>query len=422
MTKKFSRFLVVFLLLGGVLSGCSDSTSPMAPDTPALDTEVPQAISLEALVLPEPEEEIYLIETFDLDPTENGSILYSVELIGGVAQLTMLLDLTTGAHATDFDRAHIGATPDGEYVYLVNREGSYAVGTYEVDSGTFTKVGNITGLPTNDGTVLVAFAPDGTLYIAGQESDHLFTIDLGTFAATDLGPIGFNLAGADMAFTQEGDFYVWTNHPVDLGLYLVEVNGAITPTKIGGTNSFLTGLALRDGGAGDLLGSDKENDTVEQIDKTTGNAVASFPMMVDLGAGWVAYDHIFGDMTVGTLIVELEGCTYTHGWWKHRTRIWPDGYARDNPFFGSGMTWLEILTAPSKGGDEYIILGRQWAAAALNVANGASMAPDALAAFNAAEAYLAGSTTPSRDDVIGWSETLTDYNEGKLGVPHCDAL
>jgi len=114
---------------------------------------------------------------------------------------------------------------------------------------------------------------------------------------------------------------------------------------------------------------------------------------------------------------EMEGCTYTQGYWKNHPSAWPAGYSPNATFFSSEQTWLEVLWTPPRG-DEYYILAHQYIAAVLNVANGAT-APDSVqAAIDAATAYFQGASA-SRDQVLAWADTLAQFNEGYLGPGHC---
>ena len=118
------------------------------------------------------------------------------------------------------------------------------------------------------------------------------------------------------------------------------------------------------------------------------------------------------------------GCTRTQGYWKnHATGKKADpawGSLHDDMFYNSGMTYLQVLNTPPKGGNAYIILAHQYIAAKLNVAAGASMPANVLAVYNNATLYFEGKSNPSRSTLIQWAEMLDAYNNGRMGVPHCD--
>jgi hypothetical protein len=112
---------------------------------------------------------------------------------------------------------------------------------------------------------------------------------------------------------------------------------------------------------------------------------------------------------------EDEGCTLTQGYWKNHSEEWAD--LADDPFFGSGMTWLGILQTPPKKGNAYIQLAHQYIAAYLNIQAGASTTPAVDAAIADAEAYFGGDLTVN---ISGLATTLDEYNNGLIGPGHCD--
>ena len=115
---------------------------------------------------------------------------------------------------------------------------------------------------------------------ANMDSNEVYSIDLGTMSVAQAWPlidtngVPVDLNGADIAFDVDGNMYLWTNAG-GLGLYRVDLS--TTPavaTRLGtGTFPFVTGLAIRDAGNGDLLGSSSENDLLYQISKTDGSLV-----------------------------------------------------------------------------------------------------------------------------------------------------
>ena len=114
------------------------------------------------------------------------------------------------------------------------------------------------------------------------------------------------------------------------------------------------------------------------------------------------------------------GCTFTQGYWKNHTNVWPAPYSPGAPFFGSGQTWLQNFNTPPKG-NAYYNLSHQYMAAVLNGANGASAPAAVQAAIATSTAYFnnpSGSTL-TRQDLIDLSDTLDNYNNGLGGVPHC---
>jgi hypothetical protein len=120
-----------------------------------------------------------------------------------------------------------------------------------------------------------------------------------------------------------------------------------------------------------------------------------------------------------------EGCTYSKGYWKNHPAAWPPSPSPDDPFLNSSMTWMEVLWTPPKGGNAYIQLGRQYAAAQLNILTGASDA-EVASELERARELLEGSSPedpPSgseRKEFHDLAETLDAYNNGQIGPGHCD--
>lgn len=119
------------------------------------------------------------------------------------------------------------------------------------------------------------------------------------------------------------------------------------------------------------------------------------------------------------------GCTLTVGYWKNHP--WPSGFwymeeVSTISFFDTGVTWRGILSVTPKG-DAYFILAHQYVAARLNQFEHSYVPPEVVNALQSAHDYF--SLTPaaralvSRATIIQWADLLDQYNNGKLGVPHC---
>jgi hypothetical protein len=116
------------------------------------------------------------------------------------------------------------------------------------------------------------------------------------------------------------------------------------------------------------------------------------------------------------------GCTYTQGYWKNhavgkkRDPHW--GSLHDDIFYGSRLTYLQLLKTPPKGGNGYIKLAHQYIAAKLNMTQ-ASSTPEVDAVFAKATAYFSAKyghnyrntiwspyNTASRAQLNYWAEVL----------------
>ncbi|GEM_PF-5865290 len=116
-------------------------------------------------------------------------------------------------------------------------------------------------------------------------------------------------------------------------------------------------------------------------------------------------------------------CTYTQGYWKNHTKVWPVNGMTVGGVNYSNAQLVTIFQTPT-GGDATYILIHQLIAAKLNVANGASTSDVKVAdAITKANAWLVSNklgTNPANGaEGIGYSVTLDDYNNGIIGPGHC---
>lgn len=227
--------------------------------------------------------------------------LYSVSLDDSGssprANLSLLLDLTH----SDFGQVDaIAASVDGETIYMVDKTSRH-LGTYDVANETFTDDGVISGLP--GGVVLATYSPGGTLYVASQNDNTIYTLDPSSPSATEYVTVsGADVQGADIAFDSAGTLYLYSSGSQNL--YTVDYDSSSSTfgdaTLVGETGDFFTGLAVRDDGAGDLVGSNTTRDEIVVVDKTTGSQGTAYEMYLDDSR----YAYGYGDMTVGALEAE----------------------------------------------------------------------------------------------------------------------
>ena len=85
----------------------------------------------------------------------------------------------------------------------------------------------------------------------------------------------------------------------------------------------------------------------------------------------------------------------------------------------TGLSLQGILEAPVRG-DADLIAAKQLLAAAANGAPGDTGFTGALGdAFYSLAGYFQGTRSLSRSQLTGFAGVLDDYNNGRLGVPHC---
>jgi hypothetical protein len=140
--------------------------------------------------------------------------------------------------------------------------------------------------------------------------------------------------------------------------------------------------------------------------------------------------------TVNVNVPCVGGCTLTQGYWKTHSEYGPAPYddtwamlpdGADTPFFGTGLSYYEVLWTVPKGGNAYFILAHQYIAAELNALNGAYVPSEVQSAMDQAEALLVGYedklSIPKKGGdralAIQLYELLDDYNNGLIGPGHC---
>ena len=219
----------------------------------------------------------------------------------------------------------LASTIDGSQLYFIEAQ-TGDLGVYDVEMGSVTPIGPVTldGVPVGPALVLAAFSADGALVVANNNDDGLYTVDTGNGVATRLGTIvdigtGFDVdvLGADLAFGSDGTLYLWSNSTTSRGLWELEFpvgeDGIVDAVFVGEDSAaFFTGMAVRDGGAGDLVVSARPSDgvpsSIDQISRTDASLVATFVMYLDEDADGQPdsaepYVYSFGDMTIGELCV-----------------------------------------------------------------------------------------------------------------------
>jgi sugar lactone lactonase YvrE len=262
-----------------------------------------------------PTEGLYLTDTGDGQLSSGQTTLYEVDLVDS-GQKSAYLDDLLQKSSGDFTQVDsLAATPDGDFLYLYDKN-SGRLGKYDVDGESFTDIGEVDNDP--GGVVLGEFSPDGQLWVASQNDNTLYTVeDRDTDPTVDQeNGIQVDLSGADIAFTFTADstLYLWSSDEAENGLYSIDIDAAnptaqpITQPPGSIDDRDLTGLALKDPDGDTLLGSDKEQNEIVEIETASGTIVDSYG--IELGEE--GYNLGFGDLasptsvTVGTSVLPPE--------------------------------------------------------------------------------------------------------------------
>jgi hypothetical protein len=132
-------------------------------------------------------------------------------------------------------------------------------------------------------------------------------------------------------------------------------------------------------------------------------------------------------------VIPQPSCTYTQGYWKNHESAWPAPYSPtaqwlDGTHVVNGVTWDGLMGKNVSGGNSYMQLAHQWIAATLNLAGATSNIPSVAAAMSQGQAWLKSHTPASTNSVpnlkdaqaTAWASTLDDFNNGRLGISHCE--
>ncbi|GEM_PF-1265409 len=188
------------------------------------------------------------------------------------------------------------------------------------------------------GNALV-FGPNGTLYGAGSSTTHLFSIDIGTGAATVLGDMGFYSAG-DLEFNS-GNFYLAAFTGTNDTLVIIDqdtYHGSAVG-QIGFNNVF--GLATGDDGV--LYGTSGTN--VLNIDISTGAGT----IVANYSGGGLGFSY--GSSTVSfqvgnlKIIIEPQEAVDAGAKWRRTgTKTWHNsGYTETNVPIGTYTIEFKVV-------------------------------------------------------------------------------
>jgi len=122
-----------------------------------------------------------------------------------------------------------------------------------------------------------------------------------------------------------------------------------------------------------------------------------------------------------------QNCTFTQGYWKNHTEVWPVASLTLGTVNYTAAQLLEIFEQPA-GGNKLTMLAHQLIAAKLSLANGAD--PSLVAATIAsADALIGGlvvkpigSGALPTNPANGYANTLDDFNNGLIGPGHCGSV
>lgn len=263
--------------------------------------------------------------------------------------------------------------------------------------------------------------------------------------------VGASRSGTSVDPISFGTDTVVTCATPDLGLPadLVEVSIGHVAPEDPFTCDLAFPLAIDDKGNTITIACNATDDVIESWSVTAGVSVrAAIVRSPETGTNAYLYDPGVasdtllraplgeGDDTITRVKLCFEyvstGCTLTQGYWKTHSSQGPAPFdprwellGEETPFFDSGLTHLEVLQTPPRGGNAFFILGHQYVAARLNGLTGASMSAiqdafdDATALFEALDAGVTTFGGNARERAIALAGVLGEFNEGGIGPGHC---
>jgi hypothetical protein len=129
-------------------------------------------------------------------------------------------------------------------------------------------------------------------------------------------------------------------------------------------------------------------DGYNALDYVTGGEVNAAPGAAGYPGNELIPDGFDVQAIAFESLCDTGGCTLTQGYWKNHPEDW--GATDPNSlFFDTDWTWMEVLQAPPRGGNSYLILAHQYIAAYLSSTVNGATPPAELAQ---AEALLDGVT------------------------------
>lgn len=189
---------------------------------------------------------------------------------------------------------HIALNLTGDRLYLIDSESPNKYGYYDLTTFNYHEVGILNGI----GKVTQAtFSPYGELFFSSNNSDQLYVftdIESGTFESygeirIDNTNNTLKIEGSDIAFDQDGTFYVASNQTPDDIYQVSGVKGHLLAVPIvNNLGKHITGLAVDDDGH--LLVSFYRSSTMMHINTSTFERT-------DLSIGGDITRNGYGDMS-----------------------------------------------------------------------------------------------------------------------------
>lgn len=253
---------------------------------------------------------------------EDTQVIYAIntDMNTGTSTATALFDYP-------FEGIHIALNLEGDKLYVVSSRDQNRFGYFDFSTFQFTELNDLGGVGK---ITQLAFSPYGELHFTSNTDNEIYKFtNVENSEFISLGKVRIdgtnnfiNIEGSDIAFDQDGTFYLASNNTPD-DIYQVSgvANHLLAVPITGNMGGHITGLAIDD--EGDLLVSYQNKNYIKHIDTETFEKT-NLSLGGDIAqAGW-------GDMS-SSCFNQLEFC---------------DGYASRVVSYNPGTLKTGVGTPP----------------------------------------------------------------------------
>ncbi len=274
-------------------------------------------------------------DVYYIDNDADQIYLVTPDLQAGKAILTPVFSLrdARGHNNRPFGDAHIALNvadadnylgiESGSRLYVFQSGNRREFGYFDTDDKEWHYMGRMNNgdMHIEGGVVQASFDPHGRLFITSTESNELHMVknvcsdDFNAMEIVDFGKIkildpstayasgtpydaledlgNINIQGADIAFDQDGSFYLATHNRKSV--YSVSgYENFMFSTLVGQTKPRVTGLAVLSNGRGELIYSARDQRVMTIISKKDGSEIAELDMELPDGT---SFKSAWGDMS-----------------------------------------------------------------------------------------------------------------------------
>ncbi len=197
----------------------------------------------------------------------------SIYTISSSTEDALALASATFPYPANYRDPHIALNLQGDKLYLIDSDQPNKYGYYDLNSFVYHEIGQLSGVGK---ITQLTFSPYGELFFSSNNSEELYVftdIENGTYESYGQVRIDntnniLKIEGSDIAFDQDGTFYVASNQTPDDIYQVSGVKGHLLAVPIvSNLGKHITGLAVDD--QGDLLVSFYRSNNLMHISTST---------------------------------------------------------------------------------------------------------------------------------------------------------